>query len=97
MTKWLAWQIEVLVARVRAPHEMQVFSAVQGHCTDAFYDAITGHTKFIISIVNSLKIVKMPEAWQPLLKEGNSLGILLLLKVRCWYINIYGFQWYASS
>ena len=36
---------------------MQVFSAVQGHCTVAFYDAITGPPEFIISIVNSVKMV----------------------------------------
>ena len=38
---------------------MQVFSAVQGHCAAAFYDAITGPTEFIISIVNSVKIVNV--------------------------------------
>ena len=35
---------------------MQVFSAVQGNCTPTFYDAITGPTEFIISIVNSVKM-----------------------------------------
>ena len=40
---------------------MQVFSAVQGHCIEpAFYDAITGPTEFIISIVNSVKMVNIP-------------------------------------
>ena len=41
---------------------MQVLSAVQGQCTAAFYDAITGPTEFIISIVNSVKMVNMPYA-----------------------------------
>ena len=39
---------------------LQVFSAMQGHWLLAFYDAITGPTEFIISLVNSVKIVNMP-------------------------------------
>ena len=38
---------------------MQLFSAVQGYCAAAFYGAITGPTEFIISVVNSVKIVNM--------------------------------------
>ena len=60
MVKWSAGQTAVLTKRVRAPHECsKVFSAVQGHCTAAFYDANTGPTEFI-SIVNSVKMVNMP-------------------------------------
>ena len=44
----------------------------------AFYDAITGPTEFI-SIVNWVIIVNIPLACLPHLKEGKSLGILLLL------------------
>ena len=44
----------------------------------AFYDVITGLTEFI-SIVNSVKMVNMPDSHDyPTLQEGNSLGILLL-------------------
>ena len=78
MAMWLAGQTAPLTARVLAPTWMQVFSAVQGHCTTAFYDAITVPTEFIISVVNSVKVVNMPLAWVPLLKEGKSLSILLL-------------------
>ena len=54
MAKWSAEQTAVLTARVRA----------QPVCKDitlpAFYDAITEPTEFIISLVNSVKIVNMP-------------------------------------
>ena len=36
------------------------FSAMQCNCTAAFYDGITGPTKFIISTDNSLKMVNTP-------------------------------------
>ena len=35
-----------------------------------------GPTEFIISIVNSVKMVNMPLAWLPHIKEGKSFGIL---------------------
>ena len=40
---------------------MQVFSAVQGHCTArlSIYDGITGPTEFIISVLNSVKMFNM--------------------------------------
>ena len=60
MAKWLAWQTAVLRGVCSSPTWMQVFSAMQGHCIVAFYDAITGPTEFIISIVNSVKMVNMP-------------------------------------
>ena len=40
----------------------RLFSAMQGHYTATFYDAVTVPTEFIISIVNSVKIVNMPWA-----------------------------------
>ena len=57
---------------------MQVFSAVQGHCTAAFYDAITGLTEFI-SIVNSVKMLNMPAGMTPIPKGGN----------KSWYIIMF--------
>ena len=60
MVKWLAGQTAVLTARVRIPHECRFSVTVQGHCTGAFYDAITGPTEFINSIVNSVTMVNMP-------------------------------------
>ena len=45
-----------------SPAWIQVFSAAQGHCTAAFYDAFTGPTEFIISIVNSVKMVNFPSS-----------------------------------
>ena len=41
---------------------MQVFSAGKVIAPPAFYDAITGTTEFIISIVNSVKMVNMRTA-----------------------------------
>ena len=86
MSKWLAGHNAALTARVRAPHEcrfsMQFFNAVQGHCTAAFYDAITGPTEFIISVVNSLKMVNIPLAWLPLLdgrKESWHIIIIVII------------------
>ena len=40
--------------------DCKVFSAMQGHWTAAFYDAITWPTEYINFIVNSVKIVNMP-------------------------------------
>ena len=46
----------------------------------AFYDAITGPTEFIISIVNSVKMVNMPLACYPTLRrEKVSVYYYLLL------------------
>ena len=72
MAMWLAGQAAVLKERIRAPHECRFSVQCKVIALPAFYDAITGPTEFIICIVTS---VKMP----PLLKEGKSLGILLLL------------------
>ena len=58
MDKWSAEQTAVL--KVRVPHEY-IFS-VQCKVIDmaAFYDAITGPTEFIISIVNSVIFFNIP-------------------------------------
>ena len=66
MAKWLAWQTAVLTTQVRFQHEtLQNFSATfQGHSTAAFYDAITGRTEFVISIVNSVKMVNWIGWWK---------------------------------
>ena len=76
MARWLAGQTAVLTARVRAPHECRFSVQCKAIALPAFYDAITGPTEFIISIVNSVKMVNMPLAWLPILKEGKSLCIL---------------------
>ena len=44
----------------------------------AFYDAITGLTEFIISLVNSVNMDNVPRHDYPTLKEGKSLGVLFL-------------------
>ena len=59
MSKWLAGQIAVLTARVRAPHECRFSVHCKVIALPAFYDAITGPTEFIISIV---KIVNMQKS-----------------------------------
>ena len=81
MAKWLAWQTAVLSGASSSPAWMQVYSACSARSLHrpTVDDTITGPTEFIISIVNSLKMVNMPKAWPPLVKEGKSVGILLLL------------------
>ena len=74
MALWLAEQTAVLTAPVRASHECRF--PVQCKVIAAFYDAITGPTELIISIFNLVKMVNIPSARLPLLKEGKSLGIL---------------------
>ena len=81
MAKWLAGLTAVLTARVRAPHEYRFSVQCKVIAVPAFYDAIAVPTEFIISIVNSVKNVNIPLAWLPLLKEGKSICILLLLKI----------------
>ena len=54
MAKWLAGQTAMLTARVRVPHECMFPVQCKVITLPAFYDAITGQTKFI-SIVNSVK------------------------------------------
>ena len=60
MAKWLAGQTAVLTVRVRAPHDFRFSAKCKVIALPAFCDAITGPTEFIISIVNSVKMVNMP-------------------------------------
>ena len=60
MAKWLAEQTAVLTAQVRAPHECRFSVQCKIVALPAFFDAVTGPTEFIISIVNSIKMVNMP-------------------------------------
>ena len=60
MAKWLPGQTAVLTARVRAPHECRSSVQCKVIALPALYDAITGPTDFIISIVISIKMVNMP-------------------------------------
>ena len=63
MVKWLAGQTAVLTARVRSSLvTLDCRFSVQCKVIAllAFYDAVTGQTEFIISIVSSVKIVNMP-------------------------------------
>ena len=86
IAKWLAGQTAVLTALVRDPHECKVSVQCKAIALPAFYDVITGPTEFIIFIINLAKMVNMPYSWLPLLKDGNSLGILLLLLLLyIWY------------
>ena len=61
---------------------MQVFSAVQGHCTAHLsMMPLLDRLSFIISIANLVNMVNIPELARhdyPL-REGKSLSILLLL------------------
>ena len=63
MDKWLARQTAVLTAQVRTSL-MTADCRISEQCKViallGFYDAITGPTEFIVSIVNSVKIVNMP-------------------------------------
>ena len=52
--------IVVLTARVRASPDCRFSAQCKVIALPAFYDAITGPTEFIISIVNSGKMVNMP-------------------------------------
>ena len=83
MAKWLAWQTAVLSGASSSPAWMQVFSARSLH-RPTVDDTNTGPTEFIISIVNSVKMVNRPKAWPPLVKEGKSVGILLLYQFLGW-------------
>ena len=84
MGKWLAGQTAVLTARVRSSPvtpDCRFLMQCKIIALLAFYDDITGPTEFIISIVNSVKMVGMPWAWPyPSLMEGKSLGILWYMK-----------------
>ena len=53
---------------------------MQGHWTAAFYDAVTGPTEFIISIVNSVKMVNMPQARLPHLELGKQTRYIIIIK-----------------
>ena len=75
---WLAGQIAVVTARVRATHECRFSVKCKVIAAAAFYDSITAPTEFVISTVNSEKILNIPYAWLLLLKEVKSLVILLL-------------------
>ena len=61
MAKWSAGPTAVLTARVR--FQLETLTAgfqckvIELH---AFYDVITEQTEFVVSIVNSVKIVNMP-------------------------------------
>ena len=52
----------------------------------AFYDAIAGPTEFIISVVNSVKMVICP--WHDTLKEGKSHGILFIIIIFVRFIYV---------
>ena len=56
MAKWVAGQTGVLTAGVRASHDCRYSVLCKVIALPAFYDAITGPTEFIISIVNSVKM-----------------------------------------
>ena len=75
MAKWLAWQIAVLNGACSRLTMNEVFQSGAGHHTAQL--SINGITVPTESIVNSVKMVNMPLAWLPHLKEGKSLGILL--------------------
>ena len=63
MAKWLPRQTAVLTARVRTSlvtHDCRFSVQCKVIALLAFYDTITGPTKFIISLVNSVKMVNMP-------------------------------------
>ena len=61
MAKWLAGQTAVLIdGASSSPHECRFSVQYMVIALPAFYDAITGTTEFIISIVNSVKMVNMP-------------------------------------
>ena len=60
MATWLAGQTAVLAALVRAPHDCRFSVQCKVIELPAFCDTITGPTEFIISLVNSVKLVNMP-------------------------------------
>ena len=67
MAKWLSGQTTVLTARVnsnltRDTSDCRFLVECKVIALLAFYDAITGPTEFIISIINSVKMVDMPLA-----------------------------------
>ena len=79
MAKWLAGQTAVLTVRVQSSLvTLDCWFSVQCKVIAllAFYDAITGPTEFIISIVNSVKMVICPRHDFESLVEGKSIGIL---------------------
>ena len=57
MAKWLA---RLSAVWTRAAHECRFSVQCKVIALPAFYDAITGPTQFIISLVNSVKMVNMP-------------------------------------
>ena len=77
MAKWLAWQTAVEVRVLWLTHECTL-QCRRGLSTvvQLFMNGNTGLTEFIISMV---KMVNMPLAWLPHLKEGKNFGMLLLL------------------
>ena len=60
MAKWLPGQTAVLADTVKAPHACRSSVQCKVIALRAFYDAVTESTEFIISVVNSVKIVNMP-------------------------------------
>ena len=60
MAKWLEGQAALLTAQVRALRDCKFSVQCKVIALPAFYDAITGLTEFIISIVKSVKMVNMP-------------------------------------
>ena len=63
MANWLTEQTAVLTTRVRASlviHDCRLSVLCKVIALPVFYDAITGPTEFIISLLNSVKMDNMP-------------------------------------
>ena len=73
MVEWLWWQTsrvrDFTCLRVRAPHECRFSVRCKVIHHPAFYDANTGLTEFIISIVNLVKMVICPRDDYPTLSK----------------------------
>ena len=48
----------------------------------AFYDGIAGPTEFIISVVDSVKMVDMPLAWLPFLDGGKMPLYIIIITIQ---------------